>query len=239
MIPVDKLLYKLDLRLNKLAGTEHQYISIMDKILALNEAQLILVKRKLNGNNIYRSGVDSFKKRYEDLQNLIIHFEETSTEKDTSIFTSYKVDLDNLTQPYFLPLEVSASCSKNSCSNRILYLFDIVKHGDLQVMMNNNNYKPSFEYQETLGVISNNKLYIYTDTTFTVDKAYISYLKYPQKIDKAGYTNYDGVASTDSNCELSENLENELLDIAMLELAMNTENSPQVEMSNIRNNQSE
>lgn len=235
MIPIERLLYKLDLRLNKKSSTEHQSIPIEDKILALNEAQIILVKSKLNANNLYNAGLDAFKKRYEDLQALVVPFEELAVTKTTEIYPSYKANLNSLSKPYFLPLETIASCTKGSCTERPLYIFDILKHGDLQIMMNNNNYKPSFEYQETFAIISSEEMYIYTDGTFTVDNIKITYLRYPINVDIAGYINFDGSASTTIDCELAEQLENELLDIAALGLAIDTENTPQVQMSELRN----
>lgn len=235
MIPIERLLYKLDLRLNKKSSTEHQSIPIEDKILALNEAQIILVKTKLNSNNLYNAGLDAFKKRYEDLQALVVPFEELAVIKTDEIYSSYKANLNSLSKPYFLPLETIASCTKGSCTERPLYIFDILKHGDLQIMMNNNNYKPSFEYQETFAIISSEEMYIYTDGTFTVDNIKITYLRYPINVDIEGYINFDGSASTTIDCELSEQLENELLDIAALGLAIDTENTPQVQMSEIRN----
>jgi len=75
MIPVDSLLYKIDQKLNKLSTNEHQQIQLEDKILALNEAQIKLIKQKVDGFAIpNKLGFDAFKKRYEDLQNLVIDF---------------------------------------------------------------------------------------------------------------------------------------------------------------------
>jgi hypothetical protein len=75
MIPVDSLLYKIDQRLNKLSTNEHQQIQLEDKILALNEAQIKLIKQKIdNISTVSQMGLDSFKKRYEDLQSLIISY---------------------------------------------------------------------------------------------------------------------------------------------------------------------
>ena len=56
MIPVDSLLYKIDQKLNKLSTNEHQQIQLEDKILALNEAQIKLIKQKvLKTSSLYRS----------------------------------------------------------------------------------------------------------------------------------------------------------------------------------------
>ena len=75
MIPVDSLLYKIDQKLNKLSTNEHQQINLEDKILALNEAQIKLIKQKVDGwSTVSGYGMDAFKKRYEDLQNLVITY---------------------------------------------------------------------------------------------------------------------------------------------------------------------
>ena len=66
MIPVDSLLYKIDQKLNKLSTNEHQQIPLEDKILALNEAQIKLIKQKVDGfSTVSGRGLDAFKKRYE------------------------------------------------------------------------------------------------------------------------------------------------------------------------------
>ena len=75
MIPVDSLLYKIDQKLNKLSTNEHQQIPLEDKILSLNEAQIKLIKQKVDGFSVVSGlGLDSFKKRYEDLQRLVINY---------------------------------------------------------------------------------------------------------------------------------------------------------------------
>ena len=61
MILVDSLLYKIDQRLNKLSTNEHQQIQLEDKILALNEAQIKLIKQKLDGATANGLGLDAFK----------------------------------------------------------------------------------------------------------------------------------------------------------------------------------
>ena len=52
MIPVDSLLYKIDQKLNKLSTNEHQQIPLEDKILSLNEAQIKLIKQKVDGFSV-------------------------------------------------------------------------------------------------------------------------------------------------------------------------------------------
>ena len=236
MISIIDLLYKVDMRLNKITSSEHQNIPLENKILALNEAQLKLIKRKLDTNNNYQLGLDSFKKRYEDLQILVHPFEKLAVTNTTDpAYSSYQADLTSLTKKYMLPLDMYALATKGACKDRPVYISRITKHGDLSTLFANNNYIPSFEYQESLAIISDNKITAYTDGTFSITSLYISYLRYPIEMDYEGYTKFDGTASTIQDCELADYLEDELLDLATLELAMETENTPQVQFSELKN----
>jgi hypothetical protein len=50
-------------------------------------------------------------------------------------------------------------------------------------------------------------------------------MRYPKYIDKAGYVKLDGTNSVDENCELNSYLEDELVDLAVQDLAGYTENA--------------
>lgn len=239
MILTQQLLYKLDLRLNKKASNEHQSIPLEDKILALNEAQIKLIKKKVGTNNIYNLGLDSFKKRYEDLQILIVQFEKLSVTPTHDIYDAWQSDLTTLKYKFMFPLDMYALAHRGECKDRVIYLAKLVKHGDISTLMANTHYVPSFEWQESFAVISGNQIITYTDGTFNIDNFNLSYIRYPQKIDNIGYVNFDGTASVNQDCELPDYLEDELLDLAILELAMDTENDPVVQFNDIRNKTNE
>lgn len=237
MIPVESLLYKIDLRLNKVAALEHQIIPLENKILALNEAQLRLVKLKIDPNNPLGLGFDSFKKRYEDLEILVEPQSEhplTLTEEDTKL-NRWSADLSLLSPDYMFYVDSYFIASKGGCKNKIIYVNkDLVKHADIITLLVNTNYKPSFEYEESFCSIGEMKLSIYTDGTFTPDKIYVSYIRYPRRIDYPGYIKFDGSASTRVDSELPEYLEDELLNLTVQELAMDTENNPAVQYTQTR-----
>jgi len=239
MISTIQLLYKLDMRLNKKVSNEHQSIPVEDKILALNEAQIKLIKKKLGVNNIYGLGLDSFKKRYEDLQDLIVQFEHLNVTPTTDAYSAYQADTRLLTKKFMFPLDMYTTCTKGNCKDRVVYLSKLQKHGDISTLMFNPDYAPSFEWQEGFAVMSSDKIITYTDGTFVVNAFYISYIRYPQKIDAAGYINFDGTASINQDCELVDYLEDELLDLTILELAMDTENVSVVQANEIRTKNNE
>ena len=235
MIPVDSLLYKIDQKLNKLSTNEHQQIQLEDKILALNEAQIKLIKQKVDGfATVSGLGLDSFKKRYEDLQSLVITYNHQPLElklKNEEL-NQWFANLHLLVPKYMFYIDSYILADKGRCKDRKIWINrDLAKHGDLQFILNNDHYKPSFEYQETFNFLSSDEISIFTDGTFTPSKIYMSYMRYPVYINKAGYIMLDGEPSYDQDCELETYLEDELLDLTVQNLAMYTENQSAVQNS--------
>lgn len=236
MIPVDSLLYKIDQKLNKLSTNEHQQIQLEDKILALNEAQIKLIKGKFDGQNT-PVGLDGSKKRYEDLQKLIETYEDHPLDlvQTDHRFNMWTASLDSITPAYMFYIDCYIIADKGKCRDRIIYINkSLTRHADLSVLLNNSNYKPSFEYQETFNSIASNAISIYTDGTFIPKKLYLSYMRYPKYIDKEGYIKLDGLESINQDCELKSYLEDELVDLTVQNLAMYTENISATQLAEYR-----
>lgn len=242
MISVLSLLYKIDLRLNKLATNDHQAIPVENKIIALNAAQIKLIKQKLGENNIYKEGLDAFKKRYEDLQHLVEPFAPhplplTLVDPQLNKWSASLLDLE---PSYMFYLDSYVMADKGVCQGHILYVNrDLTKHADITVLLANNTLNPSFEYQETFCTVSSDQYETYGDGTFIPTKAYISYLRYPVYIDALGYINMEGTSSTQVDCELAAYLEDELVDLAIQDLAMSIEDMPAAQASQQRKNENE
>jgi hypothetical protein len=238
MIPVDSLLYKIDQRLNKLSTNDHQQIQLEDKILALNEAQIKLIKQKVDGfSTVSGLGLDSFKKRYEDLQSLVVTYNHQPLTLSIKNGTTNQwfARLNQLVPKYMFYIDSYILADKEECKDRVVWINrDLAKHGDLQFILNNDHYKPSFEYQETFNFLSSDEISVFTDGTFTPKQVFISYMRYPIYIDKEGYVKFDGTDSINQDCELETYLEDELLDLTVQNLAMYTENQSAVQTSMMR-----
>ena len=238
MIPVDSLLYKIDQRLNKLSTNEHQQIQLEDKILALNEAQIKLIKQKVDGQSTVSGlGLDAFKKRYEDLQSLVVTYnnQPLKLKIKNKELNQWAAGLHQLSPKYMFYVDSYVLADKGKCKDRKIWINrDLAKHSDLQFILNNEHYKPSFEYQETFNFLSSDEINIFTDGTFTPTKIFITYMRYPVYIDKSGYIKFDGTPSIDQDCELEAYLEDELLDLTVENLAMYTENQSAVQNAAIR-----
>lgn len=234
MIPVVDLLYDIDLKLNKVATGKHQEIPLEDKIIALNDAQIQLIKQKINPNNIFRLGFDAFKKRYDDLENLVVPHVALVVVKDpTSKLNKYNAQLDSLVPEYMFYVDSYFLCDKGPCKDNVVTA-NRVKHSDIHVILANANTKPSFEYQEAPVTVSDHILEFYTDNTFTPTTAYVSYLRYPVKVDLEGYIHFDGTASTTVDSEMNYYLKDEIVDLAVQELALITENQGAIQASQVR-----
>lgn len=238
MIAVDSLLYKIDQKLNKLATNEHQQIPIEDKILALNEAQLKLIKQKIDGISVVSGlGFDAFKKRYQDLQRLVENYidhplDVTLHDKNLN---QWIADITTLSPKYMFYVDSYCLADKGNCKGRIIWINqDLSKHGDTSLLLKNDHYKPSFEYQETFNIVSSDEISIFTDGTFTPTKIYLMYVRYPEYIDKEGYTKFDGTDSVNNDCELEEYLEDELVDLTVQCLGMYIENASAVQSAQFR-----
>lgn len=243
MILVDSLLYKIDLKLNKLSTNDHQVIPVEDKILALNEAQITLIMQKVDGSPTPSGmGLDSFRKRHEDLQILVQDYDKKplDLEEGDKNINQFKASLSQLSPKYLFYIDSYILADKGRCKDRRVWVNqDLAKHADIQLLLNNVHYKPSFEYQETFNTLSSDSISIYTDGTFTPKKIYISYLRYPKYIDKSGYVKIDGESSVDQNCELADYLEDELVDLAVQNLAGYTENIAALQTAQLRVQKSE
>lgn len=237
MIPIKRLHYKLDMKLNKNASNAHQSIPVEDKDFALREAEIKLVKKKIGSNNTYGVGFDGFKKRYQDLEFLVVPHETIVPTKTKDIISVYSFELDKLKQKFFLPVDTYTQSSRGKCKGRIVWIEDIARHDDLSIYLDSKHHTPSFAYQLTFAIISDGNMYIYTedkDGIFKVDKAFVSYLRYPEKVCFGGYEDFDGSITEEVNSEFPEHLEDEIIEIAVQDLALITENQFAAQAAQIR-----
>jgi hypothetical protein len=242
MIPVQDLLFNFDTKANRLSNLRGQFIPNETKIDLLNRAQIKLVLRKIDPNNVYQLGMDAFAKRYEDLQNLQVNYEKLSlTATPGDLLHSYSIPFTSMSYKMLIPINAYVLATKGNCKNRMLDVINFMKHADIRMLLKSPHYQPSFKYQETLGDISANTIAIYSDpeNTFTITDLFISYLRYPKKVDITGYIHLDGTPSTTEDCELESYLQDELLDIAITEYADATANQELSQYSRLRTKENE
>ena len=240
MIDIKEILYDIDLKLNKIGSNEHQNIELENKIIAVNDAQINLIKSKISENNVLKTGLDGNQKRYNDLESLIEKDKFLPLVDDKTPLHSWSANLDLLKPEYMLGIPGSEYilANKGECKNNPLVISQ-VRHGDINTVLRNSNTSPSFEFQEVPGLITGHRVQIFTDGTFTPTKLHLMYIRYPKKVDFEGYTHFNGALSVIINSELPYYLKEELVDIAVRQLALATENLGAVQASQIKNTTNE
>lgn len=230
MISTEKMLYDLDTKLNKVATNANQGIFLEDKVIALNQAIIQLVKRKFDPNNIYKLGIDSFNKRLDDLKTIIMPEVSLDISKVTN--NRYVASISTLTD-YMFFVKCYITADKENCIDRVLDV-NLIPHADIREWLTEDHLKPSFEYQETFGIMSSDGIEVYTDETFTPKLLQLIYIRYPQPVDYPGYIHFDGTPSQLVDSDLPEYLRDEVVDLAVQELAMSTENINAVQLTQQR-----
>ena len=242
MIPIQNLLFDIDTKANRLGNLRGQFIPNETKIDLLNKAQVKLVLKKIDPNNVLQAGLDAFSKRYEDLQNFQVTYEKLPLSVTPGdVLNSYFVPFTSMSNNMMIPITSYVLATKGNCKNRILDVIDYMKHADIRMLLKSPHYQPSFNHQETLGAIAADKIFIYSDAqnSFVPNELYLSYLRYPKDMDIAGYIHLDGTPSVNADCELESYLEDELIDIVITELGDATANQELSQYSRARTKENE
>jgi len=236
MIKVEDLLYDIDLKLNKQATSQHQFIPDENKIVSINSNQIKLVLSKLNPNNILQLGFEGNIKRYQDIENLIEPYDNHSLEPKLAdkYLNKWEASLLDLVPIYMFYIDAYLIAKKGDCRARLSVNNSLAKHKDVQLILNNSNERPDFDWRETFSTLTSNKIEVYTDGTFTPEELYVSYIRYPQMVDIEGYTHLDGTISVTQDCELEYYLKEALVNLVVEDLAMSTDNIPAAQSSQSR-----
>jgi len=130
---------------------------------------------------------------------------------------------------YFKRVSSYCLASKDKCKNVLLYNW-YIKAKNLNVLLQNENQKPSFEYGETLALMNNDKVSIYKDG-FSVNKVFFTYYREPADLDIAGYRKIDGSLSTNVQIDLDDISIEEIIDRTVVEALRNYESTEQVQLA--------
>lgn len=162
--------------------------------------------------------------KIEDLSELLILDEEISKSKDYLAKTEFI-----LPQNFLKRTHAYATCTKDDCKDIPLVVW-FKKPKDINTLLQNSNQNPSFEYQETIGIINNGKVSVYK-TDFDVNKLYLSYYFEPTDIDIEGYINLDGTESKNVETELAVHNIEKIIDRTVVEVAQNYEDVARMQMA--------
>lgn len=122
----------------------------------------------------------------------------------TSLHTKFE-----LPSNYFDFENIHIEGKKGCCGSERLLPFE-VKSEDTEELIEDENNKPSFEYRETFYYIASGNVCIFHGD-FTISKALLTYYRYPNQVDIAGYVKLDGSASTSIDSEFDDKVVRRIL----------------------------
>jgi len=227
--------YEVKLKLNKIDSSDYENLTVPEIDWYLNEAQDIFIKQRYGISNNKRQGFETTQKRIDDLRKLVV--------KGNIIpFTTSSVDLNSyeacLPENYMFHIRSRANISKETCATKLGVSTVQVQHDDLDSILQDPFYSPSFEWEEIpivfmeggpQGVTGADDIcptgYVigYSDGTFILNDLRLDYLRMPRRIAwgaGVGSTSYiypSGLpAALLDSCELAEHTHHEIVDIAVM-----------------------
>lgn len=217
---------KIRQRLNKLASNDYDNIECWQIVEAFNKAQLDWCRRNLHGLNVLQEGDEQSTRRIDDLQILL-----TSLSMGLTVKDKYYETLD-LPTNYFQWKRITVT-GKNECCNDRDFVTWLAEQGNVDVLLRDQNKKPSFEWGETFCTMKDNKVQIYTNNEFDVTKAMLTYYRLPVRIQIEGcqdpYTQTITPAGGGVDCEFKDDLVELLIDETVKILAADIESFNQMQ----------
>jgi hypothetical protein len=161
---------KIDLRLNKGASSDYDNLWDYQKQEAFNKAVNEWVRRQYRGKNQTQEGDEESVARVDDLQVLLKS--DGLTIRDKGVY----VESNKLPSDYLYHKRVTPYVSKGSCKSVMIksHLKEEANVDDLLPRL------PSFNFEETFHTLIGNKVHLYHNKDFTVDKLVLTYYRKPK-----------------------------------------------------------
>jgi hypothetical protein len=212
---------KIKQRINKLDSQDYDNLECWQIVEGFNKAQVEWVRRQLHGINLVKEGDEQSTRRKDDLQALLSTYNLTLTDKEIYYEAS-------LPQEYLQWKRVDVFANKECCDKRRMTVY-LAEEGNLNQLLRDDAKRPSFEWAETFATLKGNKVNVYTNNTFNIQKADLVYYRQPVKIQIQGCVDpYTNVASANEVlCEFKDDIIELIIDEAVSILAGDIESTNQ------------
>ena len=199
---------KVKQRLNKLASNDYDNIQDWQVIEAFNKGMSAWVRRQLAGTNLSKTGDEGSKRKIDDLQVLLVTLPIGMSKTDGY----YKSN--SFPKNYMEWKRISTNAISGCCKDPRKMMVYLAHEADVDLLLRDQNKKPSFEWAETFCTMSGNTIKVYTDNKFDISNTQLIYYKLPRKIEIKGVSNpYTGEYSlAEVECEFKDDVVEILID---------------------------
>lgn len=203
--------YDIKMKVNKVDSQSYRNFLIPQLDWILNEAQELFIKMIAMPRNINSlSGFELNQRTIDDIKSIVV---------PDYIVTPVN-NVVTLPQDYMFYIKSTAKISKGDCKDKDAVV--VVRQTEDLAEISPFD-KSSFEWRTINAVFNSTGIKIFTDSTFTVDKLSITYIRKPayihnaQKFNSGTYLLPGGqLLSGKQDCELPPHTHREIVDIAVL-----------------------
>lgn len=201
------------------------------------ERYLLKVEKNSTNNNIATDRM-RFVIMYNELKNRVIKWYLNNRDKveikDIQVLLSDNITLTpershfnhidfKLPDDFLSNSHIQAIGSKGKCKSQNIWLYE-VRPEDLTQILNNEYFKPSFEYRECPYTFSNNMINIYIEDGMNIDEVRMMYYRYPNKIALENELDPDSQFDNNYKIELPDEVLDRVISAISGDFKINTEN---------------
>ena len=224
--------YDFKRKFNKVDSQKNKNFLVPEIDWFLNEAAELFVKKVAQPKVDMGISFEKNQRITEDIKTIVVG----------GTWTPVINNVITLPPDYLYFIRCRVKLSKGTCKSKEAVLY-IREHSDL--FEESEFYNSSFEWREVNGVYETQGIQSFTDGTFTIDEAKLSYIRKMTYMHNAqdfgllGYNHPSGVTLTGTvNCDLPEHTHREIVDIAVMLAASEVQTSDlQVKASKLGFNQ--
>lgn len=211
-------------RLNKLASNDYDNIECWLIIESFNKAQIEWVRRQLRGSNLFQDGDEMSRRRIDDLQRLLVP--SSMPIVDRGIFYE---SVNELPSNYLEYKRIDVKAKHECCDDPRPMTVYLAEEDNRSQLLRDDLKNPSFEWAETFSTLIANKARIFTNNSFELVDAELTYYRFPVYIEITGCVDpYTGQGTTvDVQCEFKDDIIELLIDEAAAILAGDIESGNQ------------
>lgn len=202
--------YDFKRKFNKIDSQKNRNLLVPEIDWLLNEAAELFVKKVSNPKVENGLGFESSQRIIDDIKSIV----------KPGTWLPVTNNIISLPADYLYFVRCRVKLSKKNCKSQEAVLY-IREHRDL--FEESTFYNGSFEWREVNGVYTDQGIQSFTDGTFTIDEAKLTYIrKWPyfhnaQDFNGGSYANLNGVVLTGTvQCDLPAHVHREIVDIAVM-----------------------
>lgn len=219
---------KIKQRINKLDSSDYDSIECWQVREAYNKAQLEWTRKQIHGNNQSGESDEETKMRVDDLQILLKSITLKGVEKENLYFETTTLPKDYL---YFK--RITPIADKEHCEGRKLKS-TLREEANVDEYLQDYSLQPSFDYEETFHTLIGNKIRVYTNNDFDIEKIKLIYYRQPRPIDFGNCEHLDGTPGQNIDPELKDDVVELIIDETVSILAMDIESPNQAAITKQR-----